>query len=396
MANISARRLTWLGYYALTLVGIYSAALGPGLPSIAAQAHVALAQAGSLFSALFAGGLLTSILAGRAMDRFGRRPILLAGMLVNGLGCLALSFAGSWLQMLGAGLLLGIGDSIIVVGSHVLFADLFSGATGAALNRLNVFFGIGALAGPTLAGLVLVASGQIHLVLWLVAAAQALAALLLARAPLPPKLAASHEGGVLGLRALVRLPLLWALALLLFFYVGLEVGLGNWSFTYLHQTGGFSVVVASLAVSGYWLALTLGRALSPFALRRIPDPQFLLVATLCATVTALLLLVFAGWRDAGAVCILFVGLSFGPIWPMAFAVASDAYPQSAGSISGVLASAGSIGGLAGPWLQGILLLQQGVHWGMAYTFAGCACTLILAALALRVQRRVRQPATVSS
>jgi fucose permease len=383
--NTLARRLTWLGYFALTLVGVYVAALGPGLPSIAAQAHIPLSAAGSLFSALFAGGLLTSVLAGRAMDRFGRRPVLITGMLVNGVGCLTLSLASSWWQMLLGGVLLGTGDSMIVVGTHVLFADIFAGATGAALNRLNVFFGIGALSGPALAGLALVAAGDIHPVLWFVAAGQGLGALVLARAKLPPAAGASH-GESMGFGRLARLPLLWALALLLFFYVGLEVGLGNWSFTYLHAPGGFSVFSASLLVSGYWLALTLGRALGPFALRRISDPQFLLAATLCASTMALLLVILAGWRIAAAGCILLVGLSFGPVWPMSFAVAADAFPESTGSISGILATAGSVGGLAGPWLQGILLLQHGVHWGMGFTLAGSAATLLLAAAALRAVR----------
>src|SRR5690242_15489897 len=137
-----------------------------------------LDQAGTLLTALFAGGLVTSAGAGRAMDRFGRQPLLVAGSLTNGLGALLLSLAGSWAAVLGAGVLLGVGDTMLVVGSHVLFADLYPTASGAALNRLNVCFGLGALAGPALAGLSLIAAGDIRYALWLVAVGPAVAALL--------------------------------------------------------------------------------------------------------------------------------------------------------------------------------------------------------------------------
>ncbi|MGI8551523.1 MAG: MFS transporter [Dehalococcoidia bacterium] len=381
--------LKWLGYGGMLLIGIYISALGPGLPSIAARAHVPLAQAGTLFTALFTGGLLVSIGSGHALDRIGRRPILVAGTLVHGLGCLALSFATNWPEALAGGVLLGIGDGTLVVAYHVVFADLARDGAGAALNRLNAFFGIGALLGPGVAALSLLAAGDIRYALWLVAAAQGCAALLLMIVPVPALPHVTGEGEAGRMRDLLRRPLVQLLALLLFLYVGLEVGLGNWTYTYLHERGGFGVATASLLTSGYWLSLTLGRALSPFALRRLSDPHFLLLSTLVAAGSAVALVLLAGWRPAGALCILLVGFGFGPIWPMAFAAGAGAFRQGSGTVSGLLATAGSIGGLLGPWLQGLLLLQHGARWGMAYTLAGCAGMTILAAAALRHQREAR-------
>ena len=51
-------------------------------------------------------------------------------------------------------------------------------------------------------------------------------------------------------------------------YVGLELSVGNWGFSYLVQTRALPHSLAGYAVSGYWLGLTLGRFLiSPFAAR---------------------------------------------------------------------------------------------------------------------------------
>lgn len=371
-----AQRTVWTGYTAMLLVGVYSASLGPGLPGIAAHAHEPLAQAGTLLSALFAGGLLTSALAGRAMDRTGARPLLAAGALVNGVGCAALAFSASWTAVLGSGVLLGVGDTLVVVASHVLFAGLYPEGSGAALNRLNVFFGVGALAGPGLAGLAILAFGDIRAVLLGVTTAQALVALAWLRGPAPVVAVVAHGDG-LGMRELARLPLLWLLAALLFIYVGLEIGLGNWTYSYLRGGGAFGVVSASLASSGYWLALTLGRALCPFVLRGMSERGLLRATAAAAAVGALVLVTIATWRTGGAACILVVGLCFGPVWPLTFALAATAFPRGVGAASGLLATAGSVGGLALPWLQGVLL-HDGARQGMALTLAGCLGMALLA------------------
>lgn len=379
-----ARSTVWTGYGALLLIGVYVAALGPGLPGLAAHAHEPLQQAGTLFSALFAGGLLTSALAGRAMDRTGARPLLVAGAVANGLGCAALAASGSWTAVLGSGLLMGVGDTLVVVASHVLFAGLYPNGAGAALNRLNVFFGVGALLGPGLAGLAIVAFGDIRVVLLGVTVGQMTVVLSLLRAPAAVVAPAAHGGEALGMRELGRLPLLWLLGLLLFIYVGLEIGLGNWAYSYLRSGGAFPVVAASLVSSGYWLALTLGRVLCPFVLRRMPDRALLRTAASAAAVGALVLVLVAGWRGGGAACILLLGLCFGPIWPLTFALAAGAFPRGVGASSGLLAMAGSVGGLALPWLQG-LLLHAGARQGMALTLAGCVG---MALLATAVSRRL--------
>jgi MFS family permease len=162
MPSAANRRLVWTVYAGLFVVGVYISALGPGLPGIAARAHQPLAQAGTLLSAVFAGGLATSALAGRLMDRLGHRPMLAAGALINGGGCFALAFANSWTLALAAGFCMGVGDTIIVVGTHVLMSDLFPESAGAALNKLNVFFGIGALAGPAFGGAAILALGDVR------------------------------------------------------------------------------------------------------------------------------------------------------------------------------------------------------------------------------------------
>jgi fucose permease len=109
----------------------------------------------------------------------------------------------------------------------------------------------------------------------------------------------------------------------------------------------------------------------------------LLLATAAAACGALLLTIVAPTRAAGVPFLLLLGLCFGPIWPLTFAVGSMAFARGFGAASGLLAMGGSVGGLGGPWLQGELL-HAGPRQGMAYTLAGCAAMTLLA---LVVERR---------
>src|SRR5205085_987017 len=53
----------------------------------------------------------------------------------------------------------------------------------------------------------------------------------------------------------------WLLGLLLLIYTGIEIGLGAWLTLYMRTSTAMGAASAALVVSGFWLALTSGRAL---------------------------------------------------------------------------------------------------------------------------------------
>ena len=72
-----------------------------------------------------------------------------------------------------------------------------------------------------------------------------------------------------GLRAVLKLPLVWGATLFLLFYVGIEVSLGSWGYTFLLLQRQESDLLAGWIVSGYWLGLTLGRFLLNYLAERV-------------------------------------------------------------------------------------------------------------------------------
>src|SRR5262249_10233685 len=145
---------------ALFGIGVYTALLGPALPELAARSGVPLGNAGAFFTGLFGAAMLSTVVTGRALDRFGRRWPLVVGLALNGAALALLPLAGSPLAFYALAVLLGLGDGAVVVSVHVLVAEISPDAEAAALNLLNVLFGVGAVLGPALAALVRTLNGD--------------------------------------------------------------------------------------------------------------------------------------------------------------------------------------------------------------------------------------------
>src|SRR5439155_14438385 len=67
----------------------------------------------------------------------------------------------------------------------------------------------------------------------------------------------------------------WMLGLLLLIYIGTEVGFSGWLTVYLITGSNMAPASAALIVSGFWLALTLGRALGTVLGLRLTPAQLL-------------------------------------------------------------------------------------------------------------------------
>jgi fucose permease len=117
----------------------------------------------------------------------------------------------------------------------------------------------------------------------------------------------------------------------------------------------------------------------------VREPALLAMVSVATAILAAGLVTGAGWRSGSVPWILLLGIAFGPVWPLAFAVATHEFAVEAGAVSGLLAAAGAVGGIAGPWLQGLLLVQRGVYAGMGFTFAA---SLLMACCALAALREV--------
>ena len=133
------------------------------------------------------------------------------------------------------------------------------------------------------------------------------------------------------LAAALRLRIVWIAAFFLLFYVGIEVSLASWSFSFLTEERHQTLALAGLAVSGQWLGLTVGRLVLGKVGERIGN-RLLISFCLVGVVGGVLVvwLIPVGW-------VMLVGF-----WIIGFALA-PIFPTTIAMMSGLVAGAGPAG-----------------------------------------------------
>lgn len=370
----------------LFMTGIYATSFGPALPVLARDFGVSLDTAGLLITAVFLGSIAASGLMAARLH--GSDPAWLAagGLLAVAAGSFVLGVVVSWPAALGAALLMGVGDGLLVAGVHTVVARV-STDVARGINRLNVCFAVGAVAGPLWAGGILAADEGARGFAYGVIGAAALAtagALAWARATsrLAPPGSGHAEGGMDRLA--------WVMGLVLFLYVGAEFGLGSWVASYADAEFDAGIFAGGLITAGYWGALMVGRLISGRLFARGASARSVLLGSVAAGLVASAAIAAANDVFALAVAAAFAtGLAFGPIWPAAIAIATEG---RTGSAPAAMVTIGNSGGFVFPWLQGLVLVSAGAATGIALSALLCAFML---ALAIRAPRRARYAASLT-
>src|SRR5215831_17567798 len=99
--------------------------LGPLLVALASEFHTSVAMTGQLAAATAITWGLTAFLAGPVSDTYGRRLMLLLGLMLMTLGTLSAALAPNYGVLLACRFLTGVGAALIPANSLATVADLF-------------------------------------------------------------------------------------------------------------------------------------------------------------------------------------------------------------------------------------------------------------------------------
>ncbi|HEU5109951.1 MAG TPA: MFS transporter [Micromonosporaceae bacterium] len=392
-----------LAYAAFVLVGLGAGVSGVLLPAQISDYDVDKATIGLTFFAGSAGFFLAGVTAGPLIHRFGSRLTL---ALSGGLYVVAGLFIATrppFVAFLLAQVLIGYGTGALESVLNAYLAGLPKAAT--LLNRLHAFFGVGALLGPLLATWMLGFASWTAV--WL-ALALAGVPLVIGFAlaypgtdPLPGASAEPADGPGRGalLPAALREPGVLLGSALLALYVGLELGVGNWGFSYLVEERGQGDLIAGYTVSGYWLGLTLGRFLiSPIANRIGMTAIGMVYACLGGVGFAGLLAWLSPGAGAASVGLLLLGFFLGPIFPTTMAVMPEVIEaRLVPTAMGVLNAGSVVGGAALPWLAGTLAQSEGPWTLLPFVLVLTACQLVVwRSIAARVRAGRVPPASAQA
>jgi fucose permease len=322
-----------------------------------------------LFYFLGAGGYVAgSFVGGFATERLGRRWVLSVAAMLVGLGLLAMGAAPSWPLFLLAALPLGLGSGAIDGGVNGLVLDLYPTSRGQALNRLHLFFSLGALAAPLTVGRLVDAGVPWQAVVLGTALVAFPLAGLFALADLP---SGRHIPGEASRSAPIgyALPLIF-LAVAIACYVASELGVSSWLVRFLDPA---PLSTATAALSLYWAGLTLGRLVSARVADRFDHLQLAIVSSLVAATT--LVVAVASPSLAVSVALFgLVGFASGPVYPLIMAIGGDRFPDRSAAVSGFLAGTAVIGSILYPPIMGFMSVTIGLTAAMLGTaLLGFAC-----------------------
>jgi len=379
-----------LAYLAFVLIGVGAGISGVLLLAQIEDYGVDRATIGIVFFTGSAGFVLAGSTAGALIERVGFRLALAAGAGGLVLAGLYLASRPPFAVFVAVQVVTGYATGLLESALNAYLAARPDPTT--LLNRLHAFFGVGALIGPVLASWIVARAAWT--VVWLVVALAAIPLLVGFLVAYPKQAAAptsaTPEPAASGslFRAALREPGVLLGTALLAVYVGLEIGVGNWGFSYLVQARGQHELVAGYVVSGYWAGLTLGRFLLSPAATRVGLGAVGLMSTCLAGVTAATVLT---WLVPGAAAasagLVLLGFFLGPVFPTTMAVAprltTDRLVPTA---VGVMNAGSVIGGAALPWLAGALAQGAGAATLLPFTLALAVLQLLVwwpAALRLR-------------
>jgi fucose permease len=247
-------RTAAVAFSGFVVLGLPTGMLGIAWPSIRAALDAPLAGLGVLLAAMTITQFGSSGLSGAVRERFGTTALLIVPTALAAGGLALFAVADSWTGIIAAAAILGAGLGLLDAAVN-MEAALKRGVR--FMGALHASWALGATLGPVLIGAVLVATGSWRL-------GYAVASLAFIALAVATYLARVDIGTVPeredapATSTRPRRTIVMGMALL-FVYVGIELGAGQWSFTRLTADRALTDQIAGLAVFLYWSALTAGR-----------------------------------------------------------------------------------------------------------------------------------------
>ena len=160
------------------------ALVSPLLDTLTGVYSVSEAEIGFMISAYTAPGILVIPVVGVLADRYGRKPLLAAGLLLFGCAGVALTLTTDFRAVLALRVLQGVGGAAVVPVIITSIGDLYAGAEEATAQGLRLSTsGVTQAVFPAIAGVLVVVAWQYPLLLYAFAVPVALVVLVVLEEP---------------------------------------------------------------------------------------------------------------------------------------------------------------------------------------------------------------------
>ncbi|MHC9294244.1 nitrate/nitrite transporter [Mycobacterium sp. LTG2003] len=370
--------------------------IGPLSTTYAGDMRLSSTQASMLVATPILVGSLGRIVIGSLTDRFGGRTMFIAVSLASIPPVVAVGLAaeaGSYPLLLVFGFFLGIAGTIFAVGipfsnnwyepSRRGFATgVFGmGMVGTALSafftpRFVNWFGLMAT----------------HIIVAVALGLTAVLCIVVMRDA--PAFVPNTDPVLPKLRAAAKLAVTWEMSFLYAVVFGGFVAFSNYLPTYIKTVYDFPAVEAGARTAAFALAAVLARPIGGALSDRIP-PKYVVLVSFAGTALMAFVAVFEPppdvWSAATFITLaIFLGIGTGGVFAW---VARRAPAKSVGSVTGIVAAAGGLGGYFPPLVMGATYDRIGNDYtvGLLLLVATALVALAYTALRLHAHEPVKEP-----
>lgn len=307
-------------YLSFISLGLPDSILGSAWPVMQVYFDTGLNTAGVISFVVTAGTIVSSLLSGKLVRRFGTGKVTVASVLATALALLGYSISGAVWQLMAFAVPLGLGAGAVdsVLNNYVALHY-----KPRHMSWLHSFWGLGAFGGPIIMGLFLQNNGNWQGGYQSIGFIQlGVCALLFLFLPMwkqresptafaPEETTKAHKNKK---QKVIAIPGVVFALITFFFYCSLELSMGLWGSSFLVKSRGFRPEVAATAVSVYYGGITVGRILTGFLTIKLTGGQLIRAGAATAVLGGLLMFLPFG-PFFSVVAMLFVGLGCAPVYP---------------------------------------------------------------------------------
>ncbi len=374
----------------MLLFGVVIITLGSILPSLIDKFEFDELQAGTLASILPLGILIGSLVFGPIVDRYSYKSLLVICVLIILVGMEGLAFADRYVILQMSVLGIGLGGGAINGGTNALVADISAAnpeKRSANLSLLGVFFGVGALAMPSIMG-ILNSIFHYQQILMAIGLALLLPAFYFALVQFPqPK--QSQGLPISRIWELAKNPNLLLLGLVLFFQSGIEGILNNWSPLYLEKEIEFSISRALFSLTLFILSLTLTRLILAFILKAVRPYQILLVSVVLL-IAGVSILAWTGTEKFQILGLVLLGAGLAAGFPIILGYVGDLHSDISGTAFSLVFVIALSGNILLNFLMGAFSQNYGLSILPGLVFTATICLAAVMGLSLyRISGKTR-------
>ncbi len=363
----SKRRIALSAFFFIT--GLCFASWASRIPDIQLKIGLSEGELGGLLLSKPVGSLLAMPLAGRLVDRFGSRSVMIIGAFMYPAILVVIGFAPSFWTLATALVLLGMCGNMlnISMNTQALGVEALYGKT-----IIASFHGVWSLAGfsGAMIGALMISLKLMPAVHFLIVAGfSCLVVVVVYRFTIRQDVKNPGKGFVLRKPD----PLLLRIGLIALCGMMCEGCMFDWSGVYFQKVVQAEKGMIAAGYIAFMCTMALGRFVSDFFTDRLGTTRMLQVSSLLITSGLLLAITLPGLITAIAGFLL-VGFGTSSVIPLSFSAAGKSGSLSPGIALAMVASIGYFGFLAGPPLIGFI--AETTNLRVSFTFIACVGAMI--------------------